>query len=261
MSDVRSRLAAGGPPLVVAHRGAWRIASPENSRAAVRAAATFDFVEIDVRLSLDGVPMVMHDDTVDRTTEGHGAVRDATEAELTAIRLKDSAETIPGLDDILHAGAETLLFDIDVKDPSELGAVADYMRRHPMRHRGMLKMDVETPSEIEDLKALETQADTCVIAKSFLRTVDDLPLLDAMVQRHVAGAEVWFADLGLLRQATALGPPLTSYTLDDVHCVGLSDEIAISDPQGVWGALQDAGLRAIMTDSPGQLRRFLNDKE
>ena len=71
------------PVVVVAHRGFMRT-FPENTLAAISGAFArgADAVEIDIRLSKDGVPVVMHDETVDRTTNGTGAVRDMTWAQL-----------------------------------------------------------------------------------------------------------------------------------------------------------------------------------
>lgn len=70
-------------PPVLGHRGA-SAAAPENTLAAFRLARQTgaNGVELDVRLSRDGVPVVIHDDTVDRTTNGHGRVSDLTVLEL-----------------------------------------------------------------------------------------------------------------------------------------------------------------------------------
>jgi len=65
-----------GPPFrIIAHRGFMR-RFPENTIPAVRGSFDqgADAVEVDIRLSADGVPVVMHDETVDRTTNGHGLV-------------------------------------------------------------------------------------------------------------------------------------------------------------------------------------------
>ena len=64
-------------PPVIGHRGAASRA-PENTLAGLRAAAALAvrMVEFDAKLSADGVPVLMHDDTLDRTTDGVGAVRD-----------------------------------------------------------------------------------------------------------------------------------------------------------------------------------------
>ena len=66
---------ADSPIRIIAHRGFMR-RFPENTLVAVKGAFDngADAVEVDIRLSADGVPVVMHDETVDRTTNGHGAV-------------------------------------------------------------------------------------------------------------------------------------------------------------------------------------------
>lgn len=73
-------------PRVIGHRGAAAHA-PENTLESLRCAAAFGvtMVEIDVQLSKDAVPVVIHDDTLERTTTGHGPVIDLTFAELQAL--------------------------------------------------------------------------------------------------------------------------------------------------------------------------------
>src|SRR5919199_4292991 len=70
-------------PLVLGHRGASALA-PENTIAAFLLARQLDAdgVELDVQLSRDRIPVIIHDDTVDRTTDGHGRVRRLTILEL-----------------------------------------------------------------------------------------------------------------------------------------------------------------------------------
>jgi len=77
------RTAADRPPRLVGHRGAADLA-PENTEASFRKAAALGvpWVEFDVHLSADGVPVVIHDDTVERTTDGKGEVAALTLAEL-----------------------------------------------------------------------------------------------------------------------------------------------------------------------------------
>lgn len=76
-----------GPPQVLAHRGDAR-REPENTLPAFAAAMRggADGVELDVRLTRDGVPVVIHDATVDRTTDGHGRIADLSSAELRRLR-------------------------------------------------------------------------------------------------------------------------------------------------------------------------------
>jgi glycerophosphoryl diester phosphodiesterase len=71
---------------VIAHRGASRDA-PENTLGAFRLAAEMgaDAVELDARLSADGAVVVLHDQTLDRTTNGTGSVSDRSLVELKAL--------------------------------------------------------------------------------------------------------------------------------------------------------------------------------
>lgn len=103
----------------IAHRAYHDVAKgcPENSRAAIRAAIAAGYgIEIDLQLSRDGVPMVFHDETLERLTPRDGWLRDLTAAELAAIPLKGGDEGIPTLADILTlvAGRTPLL--IEIKD-------------------------------------------------------------------------------------------------------------------------------------------------
>jgi glycerophosphoryl diester phosphodiesterase len=96
-------------PLVLAHRGASAYA-PENTLAAFNLAFDLgaDGIELDVTLTQDGVVVVIHDDTVDRTTNGHGAIKAMTLAEVKQLDAsfkfeKQRGERIPTLAEALSA--------------------------------------------------------------------------------------------------------------------------------------------------------------
>lgn len=73
-------------PLWIAHRGAGKLA-PENTLAAFRVGASLGYsgFECDVKLSADGVPFLLHDDTLERTTSGQGRAGDQPWAELSRL--------------------------------------------------------------------------------------------------------------------------------------------------------------------------------
>ena len=103
----------------IAHRALHDLAGgrPENSRAAIRAAMAAGYgIEIDLQLSRDGVPMVFHDETLERLTPRDGWLCDLSAAELATVPLRGGAETIPPLADVLAlvAGRAPLL--IELKD-------------------------------------------------------------------------------------------------------------------------------------------------
>jgi glycerophosphoryl diester phosphodiesterase len=91
----------------------------ENSASAIRAARAAGYgIEIDLQLSSDGVPMVFHDEDLDRLTAEHGPLNARTAAELTRIKLTGSDDTIPTFAQVLSliGGAVPLL--VEIKDQS-----------------------------------------------------------------------------------------------------------------------------------------------
>lgn len=99
---------------IVGHRGAAELA-PENTLAAMALAVQIGVneLETDLRLSKDGEIVLMHDETVDRTTNGHGRVNDLTLAELRALDA-GSGEQIPTFRELLDATSVSL--QIEIKD-------------------------------------------------------------------------------------------------------------------------------------------------
>jgi glycerophosphoryl diester phosphodiesterase len=128
-SAVLGAVSAAAPdmiaPLFAAHRGGAAL-WPENSLLAFRNALALgaDFLELDVHLSRDGEVMVIHDATLDRTTDGSGPVRERTAAELRALHLKDgggapTAEPVPTLDEVVALAAAAqrqMLLEIKTDD-------------------------------------------------------------------------------------------------------------------------------------------------
>ncbi|MDX1540088.1 MAG: glycerophosphodiester phosphodiesterase [Geminicoccaceae bacterium] len=110
-------------PPVIGHRGAAAEA-PENTLASIRRAhaAGARMVEFDVKLTADDVPILMHDDRLERTTDGHGPVRERT---LEEIRRLDAGswfepsfagERVPSLDDALALCLELdLMVNVEIK--------------------------------------------------------------------------------------------------------------------------------------------------
>ncbi len=114
-------------PLVIAHAGCAGHA-PENTLAAISAALGFgvDAIEVDVQASADGVPILMHDLTVDRTTNGAGAVAALTLDQLRA--LDADGEPVPTLAEVLPLTAGRALLVAEIKQPGIEESVAAVVR-------------------------------------------------------------------------------------------------------------------------------------
>jgi len=134
-------------PLIFAHRGASAYA-PENTLASFRLAAELgaDGIELDTKLSSDGVAMVMHDQTVDRTTNGKGPI-----SKLTADALHNldagshfssefKGEPVPTLAEVFEAVGTRVYINVELTNyASPLDAlparVADLIRKHSLIDR------------------------------------------------------------------------------------------------------------------------------
>jgi glycerophosphoryl diester phosphodiesterase len=115
------------PP--VAHRGLWRPdGAPENSLGAFQAACAAGYgVELDVHLSADGEAMVFHDNKLARMTGAEGRLRDRTAADLGALKLAGTDETIPTLREALVEIGHRAMVHIELKTP--FGEVGPLERR------------------------------------------------------------------------------------------------------------------------------------
>lgn len=137
--------------MCVAHRG-FSGKAPENTLAAIRMAIALPFVrwmEIDVQLTRDGVPVVIHDFSLDRTTNGHGKVKNM---DYEHVRRLDAGswkgrafrgERVPSLEEVLQLASGRLRLNIELKTSGEMypgleKAVIDLVNTHGMRDEVVL---------------------------------------------------------------------------------------------------------------------------
>jgi glycerophosphoryl diester phosphodiesterase len=136
--------------LNIAHRGA-SAAAPANTMAAFEKALALgaDGIELDVQLSADGVPVVIHDFTVDDTTDGSGKVARMTLAQLEQLDAGSyfdpafASERIPTLEKVLEVMGNRLLLNIELKgfslfDKGLERAVIGLIEQHALRSRVFL---------------------------------------------------------------------------------------------------------------------------
>src|SRR5690606_20976175 len=123
-------------PLVSAHRGGPGPGFPENAIETFERAARSQpvIIECDVVMTKDSVLILMHDDRLDRTTNGTGLVREFTYKELQELRLVDDQDSltsyrIPSLENALQWGAGKVIFTLDVKRGTPYKQVIDLIRK------------------------------------------------------------------------------------------------------------------------------------
>jgi len=108
---------------LIAHRG-FAATEAENTISAVRNAADrADAVEFDVRRCGSGELVVIHDETIDRVTDGIGTVSETPLEELKTVTVLDSGERIPTLEELLTALDPELEVNLEIKDRGVAGDV------------------------------------------------------------------------------------------------------------------------------------------
>lgn len=115
----------------IAHRGCGAV-YPENTvRAARRAASRLPAVEVDVRRCGSGELVCVHDERVDRVTDGSGPVAEFSLAELRSFEVEGSGEPIPTLADVVSAVPEETTLQIELKEPGIGADVVTHVRSVP----------------------------------------------------------------------------------------------------------------------------------
>lgn len=168
-SDVASRFSDGQEKIIcIAHRGDWH-SFPENSAEAVNAAAEYDAVSIDVRLTSDGKPILMADETIDRMlVDGEGKpvsgnVSSFTLAQLKALYLRkanggaDKKKTdcrIPELKEIYETadGKTAIMLNVQVND---FKPVYDYVKSLGKLNETIFRINANAKKIIELTKGLD----------------------------------------------------------------------------------------------------------
>ena len=253
--------------LVVAHRGDWRNA-PENSLQAFQNCIDMglDMIELDLHMSKDSVLFLMHDETVNRTTNGRGKVSDLTAAELKKLRLRAghgvvTSHEIPTFEEALNLCKGKILINVDkgyeyFKEAYQLmektgttnqvviksGKTIDKVQRE---NGDVIRKVIYMPIINLNSASAEKEINACAAVKPvaieccFGNADENVQRLLKLVKQN--GSKVWI---------NSLWPSLNG---------GHDDDRAVeqNEPDESWGWILDQGAVLIQTDRPAQLIRYL----
>lgn len=242
-------------PIVVAHRG-YRSAAPENTLPAFAAAvkAGAQAIEMDVVLNAEGTPVVIHDETVDGTTNARGSVKDFTTAELKKL---DAGSWF----DPAFAGTTIPTFR----------EFAQFMARHP--HVGILlefKGDW-TATEVRTVFDIVTEFE--LTSRSMLQSFNPTTVasLHQVAPHSDRGFLIEVEHEDLIRKAAELGiytiNPDVTYLLTHpdlaarIKEAGMKVQVWTANKPEQWAALLALGVDAIIADNPGELKGWLSAQE
>lgn len=224
-----------------------------------------DMVELDVRTSRDGVPVLMHDADVARTTDGRGRVEDLTLADLRALHLREgmggtSALTerrIPTLAEALAATGGEILVNLDAKavDPFVLLRIVD---EASMRGHVLLKAEASA-SEITARAPFVRDVHFQPILREPRMADDPVAALASYDALAPVSFEIDVKTQGFLPRLTdTLRASCARYWVNSLAGRIYDDRAALEDPDAVWGRLVAYGVDAIQTDHPGILKDYLS---
>jgi len=238
-------------PIVIAHRGDKSFA-PENTLAAFKLAAEkgVDAIEFDVKLSADGQVVILHDQTVKRTTNGTG---DVSRLPLAAIKELDAGawfseqfhgERIPTLDEVFETFGKRLLMNVELTNyatPHDelVPRVVDLIRKHALQERILFSSFL--PRNLRKARLLLPEVSCGLLA---------MP--------GILG--FWARTSGWRGDFFALHPYLSDAhpgLIQHVHAAGKRVHVWTVNSEEDLNRMIDLGVDAIFTDDPGLVLHLL----
>lgn len=243
-------------PLVSAHRGGPDVDYPENAIETFQRVAykTPAIIECDIAMTKDSVLVLMHDETLDRTSTGKGRLRHKTLAELKALSLKDSEGTvtnyqIPTLEETLRWGIGKVIFTLDVKKNVPYSLVIDAIRRTESEAYSVII------TYSADQAALVHNLAPDLMISASIKSLDDLLRLNDI-------------DVPDTRLLAFIGTSEADSTLTDmlhqhgIMCIlgtmGNLDKRAIERGEQVYADYIENGADIVSTDRPLQAAKSLD---
>lgn len=274
LNEILSELSAPAKQsvLVVSHRGDWRNA-PENSLQAFQNCIDMgvDMVELDLKKTKDGELILMHDNTLNRTTNGTGKPEDYTLAELKELRLKNGAgcltrHKIPTLRETMLLCKGKILVNVD-KGYEYFEDVQKILEETGTANQCVVKEKIpyqtikEQHGDILDKVIFMPKADLCKpetesIIDSYLQNEKPLAfeVRFSQVNDKVFELIKKLNDNGIKVFVNALWPAQNAEHDDD-------RAVELKQPDESWGWLIQQGFKLIQTDRPALLLDYLRAKK
>lgn len=252
--------------MVVAHRGDWRYA-PENSLKSIQNCINMgvDMVEIDVRLTKDGIPVLLHDETLERTTNGIGKISNYTLEEIKTLFLKDhkgkvTKHRIPTLEEAMLLAKGKILINLDKIDNIIPEVFAVLKKTGTVKqvalgsYRPLSEMRKLAGNYLDSLCYMPKIKDDSQQIESFLDTYEntlDFSVVQIRFETETA------ATLEFLDDGTKYNSWIWVNTITANRSANHHDDRALTDPEGSYGWLIERSVNMMQTDRPRLLLEYL----
>jgi glycerophosphoryl diester phosphodiesterase len=255
--------------MVTAHRGDWRNA-PENSLRAFEYAAAMgvDIVELDLNQTKDGVLVIMHDQTLDRTTNGKGKPSDYTLAEIRKFGLRNglgrvTRNPVPTFKEVMLAlKGKPVMVNLDKSYPYYREAYAVLKETGTLK-QAIFKAEVTYP-------VLRDRYSTLIDSIVFMPIINlDKPEARAVIKEYLQNMKPWAFELNFKsdtssilkdnRFITKMGSKVWLNSLWASLSAGHDDDLAVEEgnKKDSWEWLINHGATVLQTDRPKELLAYL----
>jgi len=259
--------------LVISHRGNWRNA-PENSLPAIQKCIDMGIamVEVDVRKTSDGHLVLMHDGTVNRTTNGRGKVSEMTLEQIKALRLKDANgqltdEQVPTLEEAMRLAHGKIMMNLD-KAYSLMADCLKVLEKTDTVDQALFKGSGNAEKIKNDLAKLGTKVNFMLIVnikdatspsvESVMKSIEILrPSAVELIFKNDANPVLLPENLAKIRK---MGTRVWVNTMWDSLCGGHIDRGPDKTPDG-WDWCVQRGVNMIQTDRPKQLKKYFTHQD
>lgn len=262
-----------GHILTVSHRGDWRYA-PENSLKAIERCIELgvDIVEIDVRLTKDQHLILMHDATVNRTTNGDGKVSDMTLAEIKKLRLKNACgisgakQQVPTLEEVMLLTKDKIMVNLDKVEGETVKEAYNVLKKTKTTKQAIFKGRETADFMINKYGSI---MDSIIYMPIVLYDLQNPSKFISEYKKTLSpiAYEILFdsensQNLKEIKKLNDQNVTVLNIALWDELCAGYSDEkMLLQGADASWGWLINNGANAIMTDRPEALLMYLREKK
>ena len=241
-------------PRIVAHRGLL-LHAPENTLANFRACLELRIgFEFDVEKTKDGQLICIHDDTVDRTTNGSGAVSDLTLEEIRGLDAgswfdpKFAGEKVPTIDEVLKLIAEYRQNDVLIAVDLKAEGVGQDVVRLAEKHKVLAQLlfigkTISEPEVRDQIRSVSKKAHTAAVANNTDEFEKALAASNAdfVYFRYLPPKEQMDAIHGARKRAFIAGTTVSGHAPEN------------------WQHAVDVGIDGILTDYPFELAAMLRN--
>lgn len=231
--------------IIIAHRG-FHVDTPENTIESLRKAIELgvDYVEVDIRTTLEGELVVMHDANLERTTNGKGRVSAISTIDFKNLKIKGTDISPPTFSSFLMEAKDKINLYLDIKeaDPEK---ILIFLEKYQMREKVVIYCSSQ---QVFQWKKLAPTIPVIISPTSNNKTPSEFEAFVLSFQASVLDGSIKTYSLEILEKLKEINIPVWLDTLGN------------DDNAQTWEAAIGLNIKALQTDKPKELMEYLSKR-